>query len=326
MDTIFELWYIFTLLISIACFTIHVAIRAKNLTSTSRMLKWKSTTVFLLLIMSFNMCDFLILYLNDTISSESIAWIYVIENLLEVGLAYTMICMERDYARSHNPRWLDIMFVVVAMIILYADSIYTLEPLFKSERIYVISMITLNVIPIIFLAVYGLYFWNQGRIHREKDASNLTDIYMLIYNLVCIILCVISTASIVDSRTTHDFIGYDKEIYVAFWLVFNVLNLIFVWRSCVVDERDEVQRMQSQEEKMASIMDSFNLSQREREIAELLCQGKNNKEIAAILYLSPNTIKVHASNLYRKLGAANRVQAMQVLMGEEKTVTATEEE
>ena len=56
------------------------------------------------------------------------------------------------------------------------------------------------------------------------------------------------------------------------------------------------------------------------------CQGKNNKEIAAILYLSPNTIKVHASNLYRKLGAANRVQAMQVLMGEEKTVTATEEE
>ena len=243
MDTIFELGYIFTLLISIACFTIHVAIRAKNLTSTSRMLKWKSTTVFLLLIMSFNMCDFLILYLNDTISSESIAWIYVIENLLEVGLAYTMICMERDYARSHNPRWLDIMFVVVAMIILYADSIYTLEPLFKSERIYVISMITLNVIPIIFLAVYGLYFWNQGRIHREKDASHLTDIYMLIYNLVCIILCVISTASIVDSRTTHDFIGYDKEIYVAFWLVFNVLNLIFVWRSCVVDERDEVQRM-----------------------------------------------------------------------------------
>lgn len=325
MDTIIELGYIFSLLISIACITIHVAIREKNLTSTSRMLKWKSTTAFLLLVLSFNMCDFLILYLNGTISAGGIAWIYVIENLLEVGLAYTMICMERDYADAHNPRWLDILFVVVAMVILYADSIYTLEPLFKSESTYVVSMVTLNVIPIFFLAVYGLRFWNQGRIHREKDASSLTDIYMLIYNLVCIILCVISTASIVDSRTRHDFIGYDKEIYVAFWLVFNVLNLIFVWRSCVVDERDERQRMQTPEEKMASIMESFSLSQREREIAELLCQGKNNKEIAAILYLSPNTIKVHASNLYRKLGAANRVQAMQVLMGEEKNVAEIEE-
>lgn len=245
MDTIIELVYIFTLLISIACFTIHAAIRAKNLTSTSRLLKWKSTTVFLLLVLSFNMCDFLILYLDGIISMEGIAWIYVIENLLEVGLAYTMICMERDYADANNPRWLDILFVVVAMIILYADSVYTLEPLFKSESTYVISMITLNVIPIILLAAYGLRFWNQGRIHREKDASPLTDIYMLIYNIVCIILCVISTASIVDSRTRHDFIGYDKEIYVAFWLVFNVMNLFFVWRSCIADERDERQRMQT---------------------------------------------------------------------------------
>ena len=73
-------------------------------------------------------------------------------------------------------------------------------------------------------------------------------------------------------------------------------------------------------------MDSFNLSQREREIAELIYQGKNNKEIAAILYLSPNTIKVHASNLYRKLGAANRVQASQVLRGEEITSLSAEED
>lgn len=324
MDKIIELGYILTLLISIACLTVHITIRAKNLTSTSRILKWKSTTAFLLLVLSFNIYDFLILYLNDTLSTDAIAWIYVIENLLEVGLAYAMICMERDYADSNNPHWLDILFVIVAMIILYADSVYTLEPLFKSERVYVISMITLNLIPVILLAFFGLRFWSRGRAYRQNGGYRMTNVYMLIYNLVCIILCVISTASIVDSRTRHDFIGYDKEIYVAFWLVFNVVNFIFVWRSCVVDERDDVQRMQSPEEKLATIMDSFSLSQREREIAELLYQGKNNKEMAATLYLSPNTIKVHASNLYRKLGAANRVQAMQVLRGEELTDEATE--
>ena len=209
------------------------------------------------------------------------------------------------------------------MIILYADSVYTLGPLFKSEKVYVISMITLNMIPVVLLPVFGLRFWHTGRADRETNSHKMTDVYMLIYNVVCILLCIVSTASIVDSRTTHDFIGYDKEIYVAFWFVFNIVNFVFVWRSCVADERNDDQRMKSTEEKLATIMDRYGLSKREREIAELLYQGKNNKEIAAILYLSPNTVKVHASNLYRKLGAVNRVQAVQILRGED--VTALEQ-
>ena len=317
MDKIIELGYILTMLISAACFTLHAVIRAKNLTSTSRILKWKSTTAFLFLILIYNVCDFLIIYLNGSLKAASIAWIYVTENMLEICIAYAMICMERDYACAQNPHWLDIIFVIVAMVILYADSIYTLGPLFKSETVDVAVMTTLNLIPVILLAVFGLRFWNQGRAGRHYGDPRITDICMMIYSLVCVVLCVVSTASIVDSRTSHDFIGYDKEIYVAFWLVFNIFNLVFVWNSCVVDERNDAQRLQSSEEKLAAVMDSYSLSQREREIAELLYQGKNNKEIAAILYLSPNTIKVHASNLYRKLGAVNRVQAVQVLRGED---------
>ena len=93
-----------------------------------------------------------------------------------------------------------------------------------------------------------------------------------------------------------------------------------------MDERNDIQRVGSPEERLSGIMDSFNLSKREREIAELIFQGKNNKEIAATLYLSPNTIKVHASNLYRKLGAANRIQVAQVLRGEKISAALTEEE
>lgn len=317
MDKIIELGYIVTLLISAASFTLHAVIRAKNLTSTSRVLKWRSTTAFLLLVLIYNVCDFLIIYLNGYLTGEGIAWIYVTENMLEICIAYAMICMERDYACAKNPHWLDIIFVVVAMIIMYADSIYTLGPLFKSENVYALTMITLNLIPVILLAVFGLRFWRLGREGRKEAEPHITDICMMVYSLVCVGLCVVSTASIVDSRTSHDFIGYDKEIYVAFWLVFNIVNLIFVWNSCAVDKRNDAQRLQSPEEKLAAVMDSYSLSQREREIAGLLYQGKNNKEIAAILYLSPNTIKVHASNLYRKLGAVNRVQAVQVLRGEE---------
>jgi two-component system response regulator DesR len=52
------------------------------------------------------------------------------------------------------------------------------------------------------------------------------------------------------------------------------------------------------------------LSPREREVLELVASGLTNAEIAAQLHLSPNTVKEHASTLYRKLGARNRAEAV----------------
>jgi two-component system response regulator DesR len=39
--------------------------------------------------------------------------------------------------------------------------------------------------------------------------------------------------------------------------------------------------------------------------------GATNREIAAHLYMSPNTVKDHTRALYRKLGARNRTEAVQ---------------
>jgi DNA-binding NarL/FixJ family response regulator len=51
------------------------------------------------------------------------------------------------------------------------------------------------------------------------------------------------------------------------------------------------------------------LSAREREVLALIASGATNREIADRLYLSPHTVKEHASSLYRKLGVKNRAEA-----------------
>jgi two-component system response regulator DesR len=53
------------------------------------------------------------------------------------------------------------------------------------------------------------------------------------------------------------------------------------------------------------------LSEREREVLDLIAAGSTNKEIAGRLFLSPYTVKEHTSALYRKLGARNRADAVQ---------------
>jgi DNA-binding NarL/FixJ family response regulator len=52
------------------------------------------------------------------------------------------------------------------------------------------------------------------------------------------------------------------------------------------------------------------LSEREREVLDLIAAGSTNREIAARLFLSPHTVKEHTSAVYRKLGVRNRAEAV----------------
>jgi DNA-binding NarL/FixJ family response regulator len=52
------------------------------------------------------------------------------------------------------------------------------------------------------------------------------------------------------------------------------------------------------------------LSDREREVYELILQGRTNPEIARALYISPSTTKVHVHHIFEKLGVRNRAEAI----------------
>jgi two-component system, NarL family, response regulator LiaR len=53
------------------------------------------------------------------------------------------------------------------------------------------------------------------------------------------------------------------------------------------------------------------ISKREQEVLELIAKGLSNQEIADKLFVSQNTVKTHLSNLFLKLEAKRRTQAIQ---------------
>ena len=54
---------------------------------------------------------------------------------------------------------------------------------------------------------------------------------------------------------------------------------------------------------------NLQLTQREIEIMEALSTGLQDKEIAGKNFIAVETVKKHISNIYKKIGVRNRVEA-----------------
>jgi DNA-binding NarL/FixJ family response regulator len=64
--------------------------------------------------------------------------------------------------------------------------------------------------------------------------------------------------------------------------------------------------------KAAAPKKDFGLTAREIEVLSLLPTGSTALAIAGVLFLTEATVKTHLASLYRKLGAANRAQAVSI--------------
>jgi LuxR family maltose regulon positive regulatory protein len=78
----------------------------------------------------------------------------------------------------------------------------------------------------------------------------------------------------------------------------------YIRRLLVATERDAAKVVQPATEMPEP------LSERELEVLVLITAGKSNPEIARDLFIVLSTVKTHVQNIYRKLGARNRAQAV----------------
>lgn len=64
--------------------------------------------------------------------------------------------------------------------------------------------------------------------------------------------------------------------------------------------------------KLAERLQRAQPTAREMDVLKLMAQGKTNREIAAALFIAESTVKLHANNLFAKLGASTRTEAMRI--------------
>ncbi len=87
--------------------------------------------------------------------------------------------------------------------------------------------------------------------------------------------------------------------------------MIFISRLYIEnDDRGKLKVNEIDEGYTQNKFDITNLTEREKEILNLLSKGLSNKEISKILKISYNTVKNHLYNIYKKMNVSDRMQAV----------------
>ena len=68
---------------------------------------------------------------------------------------------------------------------------------------------------------------------------------------------------------------------------------------------------------VSAAVEAYELTRREETILRLLMEGEDNAVICEKLTITPNTLKKHILNIYRKLGIKNRVQLFKMIKEKE---------
>ncbi|MCA1010118.1 response regulator [Halobacillus halophilus] len=88
-------------------------------------------------------------------------------------------------------------------------------------------------------------------------------------------------------------------------------GIINVYRGdCVIPPSMTKNLVMNYKRRKHAVSSDSRLTKREHEVLHELTKGHTNKEIAHILYISDKTVKIHISNIYRKLKVKSRSQAV----------------
>lgn len=103
------------------------------------------------------------------------------------------------------------------------------------------------------------------------------------------------------------------------FLILNLLPLIFIKKLLGRVEIQESSDISGGEYDL--IYANHGITNREKEIIQLIFSGKSNKEIGEMLFISVKTVKYHVYNIYRKLKIKNRIELIRLFMSRNNKIS-----
>jgi DNA-binding CsgD family transcriptional regulator len=174
---------------------------------------------------------------------------------------------------------------------------------YGSETLIVWQLVSIPAM--IWILVYNVVF---PIIRELKKSKKIADILVNTYPgnlLIAVALQVLTVViDLIDSFALH----YSLDLTSYSMVIFAVSVTLMLFRMSVIKDRELkeksalLEKATNPESARERVYKSYGLTEREKEIARLMAEGLDNKDIGERLFVSSNTIAFHVTNIFRKFG------------------------
>lgn len=241
---------------------------------------------------------------NCIIAANMFMWINLQENILRREALKQFANIVKKYLVFYVGMW------GILTLFLGIEQLYTLKwMLLVTDLMLIIGFMSVAIAHIIYISV----------------ADRKNELYFMIIVTAMLIWNYISyfwSETSVYWGNSH-FIREPLDLTIFFWLIINTAMIWFVYRfvflplfghEATVEEN--VVATKNTAERITEVCNQYKLTQREKELIELIYSGKTNKEIAEMLFLAESTVKTHVYNIFRKMEVKNRIEVICIINGD----------
>ncbi len=213
--------------------------------------------------------------------------------------------IEKKLSRVFN---LSYFFVLTIVYMAYGTFIVLFNlSNFKREQFaffssIVISLYVIFEILVLIIAVSQIFIHFKN-IKDEKKQRAVRDFAYLNLFVFCV-----STILFIYSRQSSTLL----TIYLFIFFLRNIPPVLY-WKAYLKRYFVAPALQEIGVPAMRKFSQEYNISKREEEVIQHVCEGKTNKEISNTLFISIQTVKDHIYSIYQKTGVKNRVQLINLI-------------
>ena len=253
------------------------------------------------------------------------------------------------YLFYQTGNWIDIMsssaaeglslYLLIAACLSLAAYIrgvvlYLISLLVPNSEKRKVPLLATNTLIIIFL-LFSLFFLILLNKASWVQALSITLNDMFLYSSILLIIPTIFASIYLRKNKGNENYRLLYEIMIAFYpmaltlpfdllffrespfkltlithSLFSIFVFFYILRHYMINYEPEPISLQDE---LTAFYASYAVSPREQEIITRVIEGKSNREIGEVLFISANTVKTHIRNIYKKLGVSNRVQLVHAI-------------
>lgn len=229
---------------------------------------------------------------------------YLVLSILTAFILYVFVGLVFSLFKKNWPKKWKTLYWIYFIGLIIGQIVYSLmnpEPELITQYAIFLMGIAVSFFLVSYVLIIRLFF--QSKLFESRDKRKLLQALSLFLFLIFSAALLLDAMQIFEAVSLEEYLIYKSAVIYLLNLVSLVKLKGFV-KSLFPQETGPV----GTDIPMEHVFQKYKLTQREQEVARLICSGKSSRDIENELFLSPHTIKEYIYRIYKKTGVKNRVQ------------------